>query len=158
VFTHVDELHCRLIVQRFDDRTRAGRAALARLHELLESLLHRGKPPDAGGDVRHLSDGDRPHGYAVARRVLAEVEQLLDISQAEAEVLGSFDEADERHSFRRILAVARRPTCRAREETAALVVAQRLHVDASVLRNLAYSHCGKTGGKHGGKDATYTKV
>src|SRR5204862_7174882 len=67
---------------------------------------------------------------------------LLDLREREAEALRLLDRADEAHGLRVVGAVPARAAHRLGQEAPALVVAQRLDVDAGPLRHLADPHVG----------------
>src|ERR1035437_8573606 len=76
------------------------------------------------------------------RRVRRETkrEEIGDLGEREAELLGPSDEAQPVDSVRAILAVARRQPARRYEEATAFVVAHGLHGNTRMARELTNSH------------------
>ena len=66
----------------------------------------------------------------------AEAQQLVDLTQREAQLLGVLDEAQARYRVVRVLAIAGRGALRSRKETPPLVVADRVDGDVALRREL----------------------
>src|SRR5262249_59455973 len=77
--------------------------------------------------------GDGADARAIAAAVVAQLQQFLDLVEAEAEVLRALDEADHANRFVGKLAIARFAPRRLRDQPAPLVVAKGLYVDARLL-------------------------
>lgn len=84
--------------------------------------------------------GQRPGSVAAVGTAGVQVQQLLDLVEGEAKLLGAFDEPQQVHRRARVVAVAARRAGRLSEQPAALVVAQRLGVHSGLAGQLAGSH------------------
>src|SRR5688572_20623465 len=116
-----------LSLELFQDRALARWAtAAALLRESLERSLHLFEARDPLLDVLDLRSCLIPYVSTSAVRVDAQLEQLLDLLQREAEILGASDELHPPNRVPRILAVARRTPSRLRDQALALVEADGL--------------------------------
>ena len=109
-----------------------GALGRARGDERAERSLHRSQVPDLLLDVFDLRLRGSPDLGASCILVASKPEQVLDLCQRKAELLRALDEADQLDGVRRILAVARSAPLGLLEQPSALVVAERLHVDAGL--------------------------
>src|SRR5262249_24640649 len=123
----------RAAVERFDDRAFERGALLAALQQVGERLLHRLQLADLLIDLPGPPPGDGADAGAIAAAVVAQLQQLLDLVEAEAEALRALDEADHANRFVGKLAIARFAPRRLRDQPAPLVVAKGLYVDARLL-------------------------
>src|SRR5206468_10490626 len=118
-----------MIFQNLQDRTVVRRAPRrARRGQPLQRALHASEIADPLLDDLDLLSGfalDDIAGSAVSD---PQGEQLLDLLQREAELLGVLDEAEARHRVVGVLAIPGRSAARSREEATALVIADRLDV------------------------------
>src|SRR5579885_1960572 len=127
-----------LFIERLQDGARADRAATrAGGNEPHEGLPHRAQPLDLLLDVGELRGGAVAHVAAGAAGVDAEREQLLDFGEREAERLRVLDEPDDAHRLGLVAAVPVHLACRRAKESPALVVPDRLDVDARGTGELA---------------------
>src|SRR5581483_4349609 len=95
---------------------------------------------DARVDVSDLLLGDPADLLPLGGTDTAQCDQLFDFVERKSEVLRPFDEPDELNGISRILAVAGAATRRSRQEPSALVVPERLGVDAGFFGSAADPH------------------
>src|SRR5262249_21142475 len=91
-------------------------------------------------DVLNPLRGNGSNLLPVAPRLPSQPQQRLDFIQREPELLRSLDEPDEPDRVLRELSIARSPTRWLGQQSAALVVAEGLHVHAGLLGRLADCH------------------
>src|SRR5690606_23233260 len=127
-----------LPIQLFEDRTvRRGSLAAALPGQALKRSLHPGEALDAFLNVGDLVLGPLANVGAGGFRIDPQLEELLDLLQREAELLGVADEAHAPHSLRRILPVAGRGApLRLCDQTRALVEPNGLDANARLLSEL----------------------
>jgi len=91
-------------------------------------------------EVKDFLLGEFLHCPAVGAATLREVEEHFDLSEGETDLLGSFDEPKKGDTVGSIGAVAGVLARRLREQPSALVVAERLDVDAGFSCDPSCSH------------------
>jgi hypothetical protein len=91
-------------------------------------------------EVKDFLLGEFLHRLAVGGATLREVEQHFDLSEGETDLLGSFDEPKNGDAVGSIGAVPGVLARRFREQPSALVVAERLDVDAGFSCDPSCSH------------------
>src|SRR2546425_6879784 len=126
-----------MVFQYLQDRAVVRRPpGRARRSQTLQRALHALEIADPLLDDLDLLSGFPLDGIAGGPAPHAQPEQLLDLLQRETELLGVLDEAQARHRVVSVLAVARRGTLRRRKEAPPLVIADRLDVHVSRVRDL----------------------
>src|SRR4051812_44187876 len=100
---------------------------------MAKRLLHRLQFGDLLVDFFHAALGDGADARAIAALVVAQLQQFFDFLEREAEILGALDETDHADRVVRKFAVARLAPRRLWQQPAALVVSERLHVDAGLF-------------------------
>ena len=99
-------------IERLDDRALERRAVAQQWTRWASACLHRLQLGDLPFDLPNPRSGDGADATAIAALVVAQPQQLFDLVEREAEILGALDEAHDPHRVVRELAVARRPTRR----------------------------------------------
>src|SRR2546425_12770174 len=143
-----------MIFQNFQDRAVVRRlSSRARRGQPLQRALHALEVTDPLLDDFDLLSGFPLDDIAGGAVPDAQPEQLLDLLQREAKLLGMLDEAEARYRVVPILAVSGRRAPRVRKKTPPLVVADRLDVHVGRVRDLANGerHCRCPSKAPGGK-------
>jgi len=110
-------------IKRFYDRAFKCGAFTTAADEMRQRLLHRLQFSDLLLDLSDSPLSDRTDPRAIAPRVVPQAKQFLDFVQSEADILSPFDEPNDAHGVIGELAVTRRASRRAREQSSTLVVA-----------------------------------
>ena len=105
-----------------------------------ELLPHASKPGDPAVDLVDLRRHAHPQGLRRRSRSPHRLEDVRDLAQREAERLSLLDRPQETDRLLVVAAVAAGLTIRLRQESAALVVTERLDVDACAGSGLSNPH------------------
>src|SRR5260221_4858131 len=79
-------------------------------------------------------------GDAALRTAIGGLEERLDLSEREPQLLGTLDEADDAHRVVPVGAISGRSPVRLRKQASSFVVAERLAIDARLVGNFAGPH------------------
>lgn len=98
-----------------------------------------GRIVDLGGQRGDLLVGHRDGRRAALRSTAGQVRQYLGVREGATELLGAFDKPHFVHRLRPVAAIPRLRPSRRRQQTASLVIPQRLRIDIGPLGRLRHA-------------------